>query len=211
MTFVSMEMFKWKNRQWISSKGSQPGVVKLKSGLAYKVLKKRFVGDMPTESSTCKCHYIGSLIDGTIFDSSYERDEPVSFKPSQVIQGWREALLLMKEGEKWELYIPHELAYGKKGQDQIIPPFASLHFIMEILEITGEKKMRDYSAAGMAKERLEQEEKNKPPTVVTMRYNPGNDSNKKSGQEPAKELGPEDYLKDPEFIKQQAARYSKHF
>lgn len=201
MTFVPMEMTKWKSRNWILLKSRGNGMTTLKSGLVYKVLKRRLVGVSPVETSICKCHYSGSLMDGTIFDSTYERNEPVSFKPSQVIPGWKEALLMMKEGEKWELYIPYDLAYGKKGQDDIIPPYESLKFIIEIIEITGDKKQRDYSAAGMEKERLEKEEKYKLPTVVTMRYNPGNNSKKKNifaqSQQNAKDIRMEDYLKDP--------------
>ena len=201
MTFVPMEMTKWKSRNWILLKSRGNGMTTLKSGLVYKVLKRRLVGVSPVETSICKCHYSGSLMDGTIFDSSYERDEPVSFKPLQVIQGWKEALLLMKEGEKWELYIPYELAYGVKGQGDIIPPCAPLKFIIEIIEISGDKKQRDYSAAGMAKERLENEEKYKLPTVVKARYNPKNDATPNNifakSQQKAKDMRMEDYLKDP--------------
>lgn len=78
-------------------------------------------GKSPTLNSPCKCHYSGSLIDGTEFDSSYKRGEPLTLSPSQVIKGWTEAMQLMKEGAKWELYIPSELGYGDRGAGGVIP------------------------------------------------------------------------------------------
>ena len=78
-------------------------------------------GKSPTSDSPCKCHYSGSLIDGTEFDSSYKRGQPLTLAPNQVIKGWTEAMQLMKEGGKWELYIPSELGYGDRGAGGVIP------------------------------------------------------------------------------------------
>ena len=95
------------------------------------------LGKSPDLSTPCKCHYAGSLIDGTEFDSSYKRGEPLTLAPNQVIKGWTEAMQLMKEGAKWELYIPSELGYGDRGAGGAIPGGAALVFTMELLEVTG--------------------------------------------------------------------------
>jgi FKBP-type peptidyl-prolyl cis-trans isomerase FklB len=99
---------------FLAKKATEEGVVKLPSGLMYKELVAG-VGKTPTADSPCACHYAGTLIDGTEFDSSYKRGAPTTFAPNQVIKGWTEAMQLMKEGGKWELYIPSELAYGDRG------------------------------------------------------------------------------------------------
>jgi FKBP-type peptidyl-prolyl cis-trans isomerase FklB len=95
-------------------------------------------GKTPTVNSPCDCHYAGRLIDGTEFDSSYKRGAPLTFAPNQVINGWTEALQLMKEGAKWELYIPSELAYGDQGAGGVIPGKAALVFDLELLEVKGD-------------------------------------------------------------------------
>jgi FKBP-type peptidyl-prolyl cis-trans isomerase FklB len=107
-----------------------------KINCSYKELKPG-TGKSPSISSPCKCHYAGSLIDGTEFDSSYKRGEPLTLAPNQVIKGWTEAMQLMKEGAKWELYIPSELGYGDHGAGGLIPGGAALVFTMELLEVTG--------------------------------------------------------------------------
>lgn len=112
------------------------GVVSLPSGLLYKVLKAGS-GKTPQISTPCECHYKGTLIDGSQFDSSYDRGEPTTFAPNQVIKGWTEAMQLMKEGSKWELYIPSELAYGDRGAGGMIPGGAALVFIIELLKVKG--------------------------------------------------------------------------
>ena len=94
----------------------------------------------PTINSPTKCHYKGELIDGTEFDSSYKRGEPLTFAPNQVIKGWTEAMQLMKEGSKWELYIPSELGYGDRGAGALIPGGAVLVFTMEMIEVLGDSK-----------------------------------------------------------------------
>uniref|UniRef100_A0A7S3FA55 peptidylprolyl isomerase n=1 Tax=Haptolina ericina TaxID=156174 RepID=A0A7S3FA55_9EUKA len=93
----------------------------------------------PTVSSPCECHYAGRLLDGSEFDSSYKRGSPTTFAPNQVIKGWTEAMQLMVVGDKWEMYIPMEMAYGPSGKPPKIPGGATLIFIMEIIKIKGDK------------------------------------------------------------------------
>merc|ERR1712151_2253 len=117
--------------------GSKEGVVTLPSGLQYKVLEEGGGLEHPTVSSPCLCHYAGRLLDGTEFDSSYKRGAPTTFAPNQVIKGWTEAMQLMVVGDKWEMYIPYELAYGESGSPPKIPGCACLIFVMEIMKIKG--------------------------------------------------------------------------
>jgi len=112
-------------------------VIVLPSGLQYKVLKEGRGTKSPKAGTPCECHYAGRLIDGTEFDSSYRRGKPTEFAPNQVIKGWTEAMQLMTEGDKWEMYIPMELAYGPHGKLPKIPPAAMLIFTMEIISILG--------------------------------------------------------------------------
>ena len=113
-------------------------MVELPSGLQYKVLTPGTGDAHPMVNTRCKCHYAGTLIDGTKFDSSYDRGQPTSFAPSQVIKGWTEAMQLMVQGDKWELYIPSDLAYGDRGRPPKIPGGAVLVFTIEIIEINGD-------------------------------------------------------------------------
>lgn len=110
------------------------GVQETASGLQYEVLVQG-KGPKPTAESTVKVHYEGTLIDGTVFDSSYQRGEPIEFPLNGVIKGWTEGLQLMSVGSKYKLYIPSELGYGERGAGQSIPPFATLIFTVELLEI----------------------------------------------------------------------------
>jgi peptidylprolyl isomerase len=129
----------WTNQaglDYLAENAKDPFVKTLKSGLQYKVLKAGDPeGKMPSLSSSCVCHYVGALIDGTVFDSSVARGEPATFSPSQVIRGWTEALQLMKEGDKWNITLPAELAYGDRGAPPRIPPASVLTFEIELLEV----------------------------------------------------------------------------
>lgn len=108
------------------------GVVTTESGLQYKVLKAG-EGDCPNLENTVKVHYEGKLLDGTVFDSSIQRGEPIEFGVGQVIKGWTEALQLMNAGSKYQLFIPSELAYGERGAGNLITPGAMLTFEVELL------------------------------------------------------------------------------
>ena len=125
--------------KFIEAKKKEEGVVTLASGLAYKVLKKGEGKFHPTKDSPCECHYKGTLVDGTQFDSSYDRGQPTTFAPNQVIKGWTEAMQLMVEGDKWEMYIPPALGYGDRGAGGKIPGGSTLVFQMEIMKIKGNK------------------------------------------------------------------------
>lgn len=114
-------------------------VITLPSGLQYKILQKGNGSHHPTINSPTLCHYEGRLIDGTIFDSSYQRGSPTTFAPNQVIKGWTEIMQLMVEGDKFEIYIPSELGYGESGSPPKIKPGDALIFIMEMIEIKGDK------------------------------------------------------------------------
>ena len=110
------------------------GVVVLPSGLQYKVLEEG-TGKKPSATSQVKCHYEGSFLNGMIFDSSYKRGEPAVFGLNQVIAGWTEGVQLMAEGPKYEFYIPYNLGYGEHGAPGAIPPYATLKFIVELIEV----------------------------------------------------------------------------
>ncbi|MFA6136450.1 MAG: FKBP-type peptidyl-prolyl cis-trans isomerase [Sulfurimonas sp.] len=120
---------------YLAANKKKEGVVTLDSGLQYKVLKSGTGKVSPKATDTVVTHYHGTLINGTIFDSSYERNEPVTFPVSGVIKGWTEALQKMKVGDKWQLVIPSNLAYGERGAPPTITPNATLIFDVELLEI----------------------------------------------------------------------------
>lgn len=119
---------------WLVENKKKEGVVTTASGLQYKIISQG-TGPKPQLNNTVKVHYHGTLIDGKTFDSSYERGEPIEFPVTGVIKGWTEALQLMPQGSKWELYIPYDLAYGEKGAGGAIGPFATLIFVVELLEV----------------------------------------------------------------------------
>ena len=124
--------------KFLAENATKEGVKTTESGLQYKIIKEG-KGAIPTDSSTVKVHYKGTLIDGTEFDSSYKRNAPTSFRADRVIKGWTEALTMMPVGSKWELYIPQELAYGARETGGQIKPFSTLIFEVELLEIEKKK------------------------------------------------------------------------
>ena len=120
---------------FLAANKKKEGVKVTKSGLQYKVIKSVKEGQIPKSSEKVKVHYAGTLIDGKEFDSSYKRGEPISFAVTGVIKGWTEALQLMKVGEKWQLFIPSDLAYGQRGAGENIGPNQVLIFEVELLGI----------------------------------------------------------------------------
>ncbi|MDD2436794.1 MAG: FKBP-type peptidyl-prolyl cis-trans isomerase [Massilibacteroides sp.] len=129
-----LEINKKAGEEFLEINKGRAGVVTLPSGLQYQVLKKG-EGTKPTAADKVKCHYHGTLINGTVFDSSVERGEPAVFGVSQVIKGWVEALQLMEIGAKWRLFIPSDLAYGEQGAGGEIEPNSTLLFEVELLDI----------------------------------------------------------------------------
>lgn len=124
---------------YLCTKSKEAEVVTLPSGLLYRVIESGDGAFHPAIDSKTVCHYAGTLIDGTTFDSSYARGAPATFAPNQVIRGWTEAMQLMVEGDRWELYIPSDLAYGSRGSEPSIPGDAALVFTIEMIEIQGGK------------------------------------------------------------------------
>lgn len=129
-----LELNKKAGEEFLNINKGKAGVVTLPSGLQYQVLKQG-EGSKPTASDKVKCHYHGTLINGTVFDSSVQRGEPAVFGVSQVIPGWVEALQLMPVGSKWRLFIPSNLAYGEHGAGDAIEPNSALVFDVELLDI----------------------------------------------------------------------------
>ena len=119
---------------FLAENGKKDGVVTLPSGLQYQVLKEGN-GKKPSATDQVVCHYEGTLIDGTVFDSSYQRNQPATFGLNQVIAGWTEGVQLMQEGAKYRFFIPYKLAYGERGAGAQIPPFATLVFDVELIEV----------------------------------------------------------------------------
>jgi FKBP-type peptidyl-prolyl cis-trans isomerase FklB len=123
-----------KGEAFLIENAKKEGVKTLPSGLQYRVLKEGD-GKHPTKAEHVVVHYRGTLIDGREFDSSYKRGEPAKFGVTQVIKGWTEALQLMREGSKWMLYIPWQLAYGDKGSGKLIGPNETLVFEVELIGV----------------------------------------------------------------------------
>jgi len=121
--------------QFLEENAKRAEVTVTDSGLQYEILESG-EGETPSASSTVRVHYHGTLIDGTVFDSSVDRGEPIEFPVGGVIAGWTEALQLMKEGDKWNLYIPHQLAYGANGAGGAIGPYQALIFEVELIAVT---------------------------------------------------------------------------
>ena len=121
-------------KEFLEENKKRPEVVTLPSGLQYEIITKGD-GKTPVATDQVKCHYHGSLINGTVFDSSVQRGTPATFGVNQVIPGWVEALQLMPVGSKWKLFIPSDLAYGQAGAGQAIEPNSTLVFEVEVLDI----------------------------------------------------------------------------
>lgn len=139
---LDKELYKeWvaQNEDFLAKNKEKQGVTTTASGLQYEVIKMGN-GPKPTTESTVKVHYVGTLIDGTEFDSSIKRNEPAEFPIIGVIPGWTEALQLMPVGSKFKLYIPQNLAYGATGAGETIKPFSTLIFEVELLEIVNAQK-----------------------------------------------------------------------
>ena len=119
---------------FLAENAKKDGVTVLPSGLQYEVIKEGN-GKKPGATSQVKCHYEGTLVDGTKFDSSYDRGEPATFGLNQVIPGWTEGVQLMGEGANYRFFIPYNLGYGERGAGASIPPFAALVFIVELIEV----------------------------------------------------------------------------
>ncbi len=126
-------------QKFLAENAKKEGVVTTKSGLQYKVIKEG-KGKTPTATDKVRVHYTGTLIDGTKFDSSFDRKEPAEFGVTQVIKGWTEALQLMKEGSEYELYVPYELGYGDRPAGNLIKPFSTLIFNVKLLKVLDKQK-----------------------------------------------------------------------
>ena len=125
---------KSEGEKYLSENAKKEGVTTLPSGLQYQVLKEGN-GKSPKATDKVVCHYEGMLVDGTMFDSSIQRGEPATFPLNGVIAGWTEGLQLMKEGAKYRFFIPYQLGYGERGAGASIPPFATLVFDVELIEV----------------------------------------------------------------------------
>ena len=125
---------KSEGEKYLAENAKKDGVITLPSGLQYLVLKEGN-GKSPKATDNVVCHYEGMLVDGTMFDSSIQRGEPATFPLNGVIAGWTEGLQLMKEGAKYRFFIPYQLGYGERGAGASIPPFASLIFDVELIEV----------------------------------------------------------------------------
>ncbi|MBH0025584.1 FKBP-type peptidyl-prolyl cis-trans isomerase [Pseudoalteromonas sp. SWN29] len=119
---------------FLEENAKRPEITVTESGLQYEVLATG-EGEKPTAESTVRVDYHGTLVNGTVFDSSYERGQPAEFPVGGVIKGWTEALQMMPVGTKWRIYVPHELAYGERGAGAAIAPFSTLVFDVELHEI----------------------------------------------------------------------------
>lgn len=130
---------KEEGRKFLEANKKQPGVVVMPNGIQYKIINQGS-GVKPTLEDTIKVHYKGTTIDGNIFDDSYSRGEPIEFPLGGLIEGWKQALVLMPVGSKWQLFIPSEYAYGDRGAGANIPGGATLIFELELLDVKPAKK-----------------------------------------------------------------------
>lgn len=128
------EAAKREGEEYLEKNAARSGVTVLPSGLQYEVLREG-TGRKPKATDSVKCHYEGTLVDGTVFDSSRRRGEPAVFPLNGVIRGWTEGLQLMQEGAVYRFFIPYNLAYGENGAGASIPPYAALVFEVELIEV----------------------------------------------------------------------------
>ena len=131
---AAYEQNKASGEAFLAANAKKEGVTVLPSGLQYEVIAEGN-GKKPSATDRVQCHYEGTLIDGTVFDSSIKRGDPAVFGVNQVIKGWVEALQLMQEGAKWRLYIPYDMAYGEHGAGEMIPPYSALVFDVELIKV----------------------------------------------------------------------------
>ena len=129
-----LQINKLEGERFLAENKKEENIVELPSGLQYEIITEG-KGDIPKATDTVECHYHGTLIDGTVFDSSVQRGQPAVFGVTQVIKGWIEALQLMPIGSKWRLFVPSDMAYGEQGAGDIIQPNATLIFEVELLGI----------------------------------------------------------------------------
>ncbi len=127
-------VYKEEGEKFLAENKGKEGIVTTESGLQYKI-EKAGTGEKPAASDQVKVHYHGTLVNGTVFDSSVDRGEPIELRVNGVIQGWQEVLQLMPAGSKWKVFIPYQLAYGERGSGPVIPPMSALIFDIELLEI----------------------------------------------------------------------------
>lgn len=125
---------KEEGEKFLAENAKKEGIIVTKSGLQYEVLNEG-TGKKPKATDTVRCHYEGRLLDGSVFDSSYKRNEPADFGLQQVIPGWTEGVQLMSEGAKYRFYIPYMLAYGEGGAGAMIPPYSALIFDVELIKV----------------------------------------------------------------------------
>ena len=129
-----LQINKLEGERFLAENKKEENIVELPSGLQYEIITEG-KGDIPKATDTVECHYHGTLIDGTVFDSSVQRGQPAVFGVTQVIKGWVEALQLMPVGSKWRLFVPSDMAYGEQGAGDLIQPNATLIFEVELLGI----------------------------------------------------------------------------
>jgi FKBP-type peptidyl-prolyl cis-trans isomerase FklB len=164
--FALGEKNKKEGEAFLAENRGKEGVITLPSGLQYKVLKEG-TGKSPKSKDEVVVHYRGTRIDGTEFDSSYQRNEPATLTLDQVIMGWTEALMLMKEGAKWQLFIPSELAYGKNGAGAAIEPNSVLIFDVELISV--KKGTAATPPAQLEQKASKPEKKASKPTTKTLK------------------------------------------
>lgn len=133
------EKFMFAQKNYLDDHADNKGFITRPGGLLVKRIRAG-KGRFPSKSNTVTVNYSGALVDGSVFDSSYARNEPVTFEVTGVIRGWTQALLLMREGSKWEVIVPSTLAYGAIGSPPVIPPYSALHFTVELLAVQGSKE-----------------------------------------------------------------------